>query len=361
MEKNDPIPFLFITGRPRTGTTLLRMLFDAHPGVIIPTECQFVVNLYSRYGQTRDWTHGKLKAFANDLQTQWKFEHWRIDHNKLVQALLTHKPFNNYGEVCRAVYSEYKSIYPKSEMVLLADKNPGYSIYTQRIKKIIPEARFIYINRDYRDNYLSIKESGFDLPIPSLPAQKWKYFYNSIRRAAAKNPNDYLILNYEDLVTQPEDTFIKVCQFAGISYTDTVFSFYQKKDEFNQLYDETILHSIHKRIMEPVNRKRLGIWGKKLREKEVRLLDATIGSLAEKAGYNRKYRKQPVTIYLMTIPGRTLAAMLFIATKVIDKLPAGLRMNILSKWPRKIGLTILSVINPARHKTLKTKHTENQR
>lgn len=43
-------PFIFIVGRPRSGTTLLRTLYDAHPNVNIPPECQFVVNLYGKYG-----------------------------------------------------------------------------------------------------------------------------------------------------------------------------------------------------------------------------------------------------------------------------------------------------------------------
>ena len=36
IEKVRNVPMFFILGRPRTGSTLLRTLFDAHPGVIIP-------------------------------------------------------------------------------------------------------------------------------------------------------------------------------------------------------------------------------------------------------------------------------------------------------------------------------------
>ena len=51
MDNLNNIPFLFIVGRPRSGTTLLRTLFDAHSNVVIPPECQFVVNLYGKYGK----------------------------------------------------------------------------------------------------------------------------------------------------------------------------------------------------------------------------------------------------------------------------------------------------------------------
>ncbi|HAH58404.1 MAG TPA: hypothetical protein DCL86_09670, partial [Bacteroidales bacterium] len=36
MDAQPTLPIFFIIGRPRSGTTLLRMLFEAHPQVIIP-------------------------------------------------------------------------------------------------------------------------------------------------------------------------------------------------------------------------------------------------------------------------------------------------------------------------------------
>ncbi|NQU34666.1 MAG: sulfotransferase [Bacteroidetes bacterium] len=51
MEQLNKIPFFFVVGRPRSGTTLLRTLFDAHPNVSFPPECQFIINLYPKYGK----------------------------------------------------------------------------------------------------------------------------------------------------------------------------------------------------------------------------------------------------------------------------------------------------------------------
>ena len=60
MANISQIPFFFIIGRPRTGTTLLRSLFDAHPNVQIPWECQFVLNLYPKYGTLELWNSGTI-------------------------------------------------------------------------------------------------------------------------------------------------------------------------------------------------------------------------------------------------------------------------------------------------------------
>ena len=67
MAELSQIPFFFIVGRPRSGTTLLRTLFDAHPNVTIPPECQFIVNLYPKYGKTSNWTESLLLSFHEDL------------------------------------------------------------------------------------------------------------------------------------------------------------------------------------------------------------------------------------------------------------------------------------------------------
>jgi hypothetical protein len=75
-------------------------------------------------------------------------------------------------------------------------------------------------------------------------------------------------------------------------------------------------------------------------------LEATIGTLGKKAGYPRSYENISPLLYLTTLPGRILAALLYVATLIVDKLPAGIRMNILSRWPRAIAMIILRAVNP---------------
>ena len=50
MRTLDRIPIFFIVGRPRSGTTLLRALFETNPNVCFPPECQFIINIYPEYG-----------------------------------------------------------------------------------------------------------------------------------------------------------------------------------------------------------------------------------------------------------------------------------------------------------------------
>ncbi len=346
IERILALPFLFIVGRPRTGTTLLRVIFDAHPNVIVPPECQFVVNLYSKYGRKKFWDVKLLERFIQDLAGQWRIEMWNLEEDQLRRNLYALQGKHSYGDICKAVYASYPSLFPNDGLKLLGDKNPGYTIYTQRLLKIFPDARFIYINRDYRDNYVSIREVGFDLAIPSLPAQKWKYFYRKIHRDAALNPSRYHFVRYEDLVMRPEETVRGLCTFAGIPYHPAMLEYHRKKEEFTRDYPPGVLQKYHSGITHGIYTHRLEIWRERLTPRQVRLLDATVGKLAAEAGYGNSYSGGVSAAALAALPGRFLAAGLAIATRVVDKLPAGIRMNILSKGPRAAAMLIYRVFRP---------------
>src|SRR5512139_531021 len=107
MEKPGPILVFFFIGRPRTGTTLVQSLLDAHPNVQMPWECQFVLNLYLKYGSLKHWNPETLEQFYSDLLRQWQFSAWNIDHEKLKADLLACEGETSYRAVCQVVYLNY--------------------------------------------------------------------------------------------------------------------------------------------------------------------------------------------------------------------------------------------------------------
>ncbi|MFA5417111.1 MAG: sulfotransferase [Bacteroidales bacterium] len=353
------IPFLFIVGRPRSGTTLLRTLFDAHTNVVMPPECQFVVNLYGKYGKKSNWSKKDLKQFYDDLLIQWRFKSWKMDNQQLMENLLKNEGPNSYGNICKTVYSTYQSVFPKEKILLFGDKNPGYAIYTRRLLKIFPNARFIHIIRDYRDNFVSVKNVDFELSIPSSVGLKWVYFYQKVHRDARKNPSAYYHIRYEDLVSEPEKTLKSLCEFAGIEYQPEILNFHDKKDDMLKVYSPAVMNTYHASLFKKINTSRIGLWEKQLTDDEVKLLDYTIGPLAEQAGYKRKYTQFNTVIALKAIPGKSIATFLRTATRIVDKLPASIRMNILSKGPLAIATAYLKLFNPKKLEQIKKKIEEN--
>ncbi len=333
MEHMPQIPFFFIIGRPRTGTTLLRSLFDAHPNVQIPWECQFVLNLCPRYGNIIQWNKEIIEEFYSDLIKQWQFSAWNIDHDKLLSDLHACEGETSYADICRVVYLNHISFYPKETIKLIGDKNHGYTIYTHRLKKLFPDAKFVYILRDYRDNYESVRNVDFELPVVSLVVYKWKYFYKKAWKASKKYQDSFYFIRYEDLVTEPETQFRKLCDFLGIPYVPEVFDFYKMKEKAEEKYPADILQKHHKSLFNPVNTSRIGRWEKSMSQRQIRIADHVAGNYSAQAGYVRKYRGFNLWIAFISLPGICYARFLYVMTYVVDKLPYRLREKILSKGP----------------------------
>ncbi len=337
MEKNEQIPFFFIMGRPRTGTTLLRSLFDAHPNVQIPWECQFVLNLYPKYGTLEHWNTETLEQFYSELLDQWQFKAWHVDHEKLKSDLLACEGEISYAAVCQVVYLNHISFYHKDEIKLIGDKNPGYSIYYDRLKKIFPDCKFIYIHRDYRDNFHSIKNVDFELPIVSVVVYKWKHFFKKALEASKKYPDSFYFVRYEDLVGESVPQLQKVCDFLGLPYVPEVFDFYKMKSKAEETYPVVILKKHHKSLFNPVNTSRIGLWKESMTDRQVRIADLVAGKYAEMAGYERKYENFGLLLRLRALPGICYARSLYFLTAIFDKTPYRFRQKILSKGPLLIA------------------------
>jgi hypothetical protein len=347
METALQIPFFFIIGRPRTGTTLLRSLFDAHPNVEVPWECQFVLNLYPHYGKITHWTIEDLDRFYADLVKQWQFSAWNIDHLKLQSDLHECAGETTYAMICQVVYLNHISFYPKEKIRLIGDKNHGYTIYTHRIKKLFPDAKFVYILRDYRDNYQSVKNVDFELPIVSLVVYKWKYFYRKALEASAKFPGSFYFIRYEDLVTEPELHLRRLCEFLDIPFVPEVFEFYKAKEKAEEKYPTDILKKHHKSLFNPVNTSRIGLWEKSMTTRQIRIADQVAGKCADRAGYDRKFKGFSLWIAFLALPGICYARFLYFMTSVIDKLPYRLREKLLSQGPLWIAKTFLRLFRKA--------------
>lgn len=341
----EDIPVFFVVGRPRSGTTLLRTLFDAHPNVIVPPECQLIINLYPKYGKTTFWDQNKLEDFHRDLQKQWRFDLWPLDRNNLYRSLMACEGKHSYATICKVVYHEYRSIFKHGVLLAIGDKNPGYTIYTRRLLKIFPGAKFIHIVRDYRDNFVSIRNVDFELPFISVTVSKWRYFVRRFRKAAERHPGTHLEIQYEALVSEPEKTFGELCDFVGIPFSDKPFDFYKKSEEVLRIYPNDLILKYHSSLLKKINTSRTGIWENELTSSELKVADACAGRYAGLTGHKKLYAHPGLISQLRSFPGRTFAAILYLATWTIDSFPYKLRMTILSKAPLVVGRFYLSLFN----------------
>ncbi|MCX6283966.1 MAG: sulfotransferase [Bacteroidetes bacterium] len=61
------IPLFFILGRPRSGTTLLTSLLNAHPNVRIAPEFPILFFLYQRFKKVKVWDETTIRSFVDHV------------------------------------------------------------------------------------------------------------------------------------------------------------------------------------------------------------------------------------------------------------------------------------------------------
>ena len=318
------IPFFFIIGRARSGTTLLRTMFDAHPNVIIPLESPIIMHLYRKYGKVKRWDSETLNSFYEDTLKVKDFCKWEIDNESLRNSILDQPEDITYKELINLIYLSTVSFFPKSEIQLIGDKNPVYSISIKSIILRYPEAKYIHLQRDYRAHILSMLNAGLYAKDVIALAYRWKYSAKIISKIKNKFPEKFYSVRYEDLVNDPERYLKEMCDFLGIVFYPDMINYHTKLDEvYSEIKDKIEDH--HKRVFQPIDVSRIDSWKQELQKDQILFADAVVGKWAEKEGYERIHKKPHLLTELKVFPSVTYQRIFYLYRYFHSKIPGFLR------------------------------------
>jgi len=286
--KNTPIVFIIANGR--SGTTLVRTILDASPQTMFPPESKFIIHLKEKYRYVSAWTSKVLDEFIVDLYKDVKFKNaWCIDR-VMLRSIIDRYPADqlSFQVLCKIIYLSYPSLFPKTQIRLLGDKNPPYCLYVEELLEIFPDARFIHLIRDYRDNIVSNRKLFKRQNIAAL-ARLW-VIYNQLAEASkAKHPSLFYTIRYEDLVTDPATHVKEMCQFLGIDFNPEMLDFHKKTKEMQDKVNSPVINRIHPNIVKPITTDAVNKWQGKLTERELRISDY----ITQKDGYAESYGYRP--------------------------------------------------------------------
>lgn len=234
---------VFILGNPRSGTSLLRLMLNNHPLIAAPPECGFMhwwFKKYKTWGSEDATNIDKITQFVKDLEQSKKIESWKLKSKDLISFLLLQKP-KNYNDLTTSVY-EFWALSKGVKPSIIIDKNNYYIKHLNDLLHIWQEAKFIFIVRDGRDvacSYLALKDLVSESPYkPKLPtdikdiAKEWAFNNESIYSYFQNlNLDRFIIIRYEDLIKNSENTLTKISTFLSISYNDKMLQYYSNNDE----------------------------------------------------------------------------------------------------------------------------------
>jgi len=209
----------FIVGVPKSGTTWLQRLLDAHPKITCKGEAHFTDIFYFHLSKALD-------AYNKDVETQGG----ALAHLKKYGGhvdTLCYDMIDSYYLLALAMGLMFKKWIGTKNIQIIGDKTPDNIRSMTLLSTIFPSSRFIHVIRDGRDCTVSgwfFQISGIDKnkrvtqtfeQYARTFAKIWQTQVNQGRTAGSMLGDRYTEIRYENLVEDPQSGTRRLLQFLG--------------------------------------------------------------------------------------------------------------------------------------------------
>lgn len=286
-------PYVFIVGCPRSGTTLVQRMVNAHGQLAVTPETHWIPRLYAKPWALTD--EGLVTAkLVRRLLAHPKFIRLGLDPDDLAwvgeQAGST-----SYAELVSGLFDGYGRARGKP---LVGDKTPDYVRALPTLHHLWPGARFVHVIRDGRDVALSMMEWDKVYPKPGAfrawnldrvqTAAVWWEMNVRQGRQAGSGLGDtlYLEMRYESLVDDPAQQCRALCDFLDLPYDEAMLGFHERARDDDPGLDK-------KRAGLPVTAG-LRSWRSAMSATDLESFEAAAGDLLDELGYGRVARSPSV-------------------------------------------------------------------
>ena len=221
---------IFVIGVPRSGTTLLRVLLDSHPGIAAGPETPWFCAHHPRtVGALVEYLCGDPLGYCANFggSREEVFAAARVFVDTLLSSYARRKGKRRWAE-----------------------KTPDNLLFLPFLKELFPDARFLHLRRDPLDTGLStsVVPAHRQGVTPFNETQLALFFglsvknniFNAVLRwvhwerkiAAGLAGIDALPVSYEELVRAPEATLRRILDFVNEPWAPEVMNFMAAKHEF---------------------------------------------------------------------------------------------------------------------------------
>lgn len=211
---------VFIAGMPRSGTSLLDQIIDAHPNAAGVGELQSILRFAGVIGRSYDPIREPPACFGELGQD----EHW-------TSAAVSY-------------LSEIERLAPTARRIV--NKALGNDFVVGVFAKLFPQTRVIHLRRDPRDVAISCYMGAFNTAVfPWTTRIDWtiKAWEQSERLMAhwkASLEVPILELRYEDLVSDPKSQIPCVLEFLGLDASSECYEFYKRERRVRTLSHDQV-------------------------------------------------------------------------------------------------------------------------
>jgi hypothetical protein len=278
---------IFVVGAPRSGTTMMRLILNAHPHIAIPPETSYFPDIYWRYaarnGAARNSTarNPALWPQAVDSFTRLCEARFRptLDLREAGDSLRLGAP--DFGLLLALPLTRWATAQGKGRW---GEKTPLHIFYADVITRLFPAAKIVALQRDPRAVVASLNRfvaAGNDTV---LNARLWRDAWTRGRAILDSSvpAAQRLTVRYEDLVGSPEQVILEVCEFLGEDFSPAMLAF----GETASGYIDVVRSA---KIQQPIHADPAE-WRHQLSDRQVALVERICGSPMTELGYTREGR-----------------------------------------------------------------------
>ena len=215
---------VFIVGCPRSGTTLLQRLLDAHPLIAVAPETHFI---------RRFWQH---RDRYGDLELDVVFSKLVDDMLSIPEATEMHIEADGLRAAAQVIPRTYAALFglllgrfaALRGASVVAEKTPNHLLYMPTLEEFFPGSRFIHIIRDPRAVVNSWRRVPWSTGSVAGDSHVWRRY---IRTSWHDRPSSgsLHVVRYESLVRYPEAVLRDVCSFLEIAFDPAMLRYHERE------------------------------------------------------------------------------------------------------------------------------------
>jgi len=278
---------IFVVGHRKTGTTLVQELLDGHPQLaVLPGESNHFHTFVLRFA--------RAPGIAAEAQRWWLLR--LITPSGIPPFWALGNPWETASDPYAAFTARLLGLgnaNPGRDFLGMAavalaagdrlawvEKTPGHEHRLDEILDAYPEARFVHVVRDPRSVAAAIvrldRTTGQSTDLVDVGL--------SIRRsfeAAERGQGDrYLVVRYEDVVSDPDGVMRRVAGFAGIEWSETLLT-----PTVGGVGATSNSAWSARKVTGEIESRRLDLWREELGDHQVGLITAATRGPAGRQGY----------------------------------------------------------------------------
>ncbi len=322
--------FNFIVGIGRSGTTLLMSMLNAHPSIQATPEVNFFNFFYSSWKDKTEFSKDDINLVTSYLNSYRanNFSGFDFDFDSFSQG-----SSSSFSELYKKFYESFLYGGNKKTCDFYFDKNPINSLYLKQIIEVFPEAKFVFLTRDPRATYLSLKQKKNTKSINIyFNAYRWLLYNQEVFEYSKLYPEKFFIIKYENLITDTERELKRMAQFFNFSYDEKMLNYHEdvkkfsldrldnsdKKDRYLVKYSD---------LSKPIYTDRLNAWQKDLSTEEISMIDSVTSELAEKLDYNKNDSVLYKAQNLKRLKGKLMALKFIYYNKLVSLFPLRFKLS----------------------------------